>query len=211
MQKTRAMAKRIRNKEGSINKALETAFLFHATRPYDKVSLEEMAAHSAMTSGGILYHFKTKNNLFMQMCDKFVLEESSLFNKVEMYEDTTFLEYIDRYISLLDKQRRKAKELGIDNLNRALVNITNQAIFYYPDFIELGNKWVDLQIEEWKKVLIKSMVKRDIRENIDINLAARSFETIYIGLAYASIASEEGLDLPELKKSFIFLYNSLRV
>ncbi len=98
----------------------------------------------------------------------------------------------------------------MDNLNRALVNITNQALFYYPDFAERGKKWIDLQIDQWKKVLIRAMVKGDISEDVNIDFVARLFEDIYCGLSYTSIASEDGIDMQELKDSFIFLYNSLK-
>lgn len=204
------MAKRTRNKKASINQILDAAFLFYSTKPYDKFSLEEMAKHTTLSVGAIFYYFKTKNELFIQVCDKFLLEETSLFLKLGIYENSTFPEYINQYISILEEQKQKAKELGVDNLNRALVNITNQALFYYPDFAERGKKWIDLQIDQWKKVLIRAMVRGDIREDVNIDFIARLFEDIYCGLSYTSIASEDGIDLQELKDSFIFLYNSLK-
>ncbi len=189
---------------------MEKAFVFYASRPYDKVALVELASETTLTDGAILYHFKSKNGLFMRMCDKYLLERTSLFLKLGIYEDSTFLEYIDQYISLLAEQKQTAKKMGVSNLNRALVNITNQAIFYYPGFIEKGNRWISMQIEQWKKVLIKAMIRGDIKEDVDIDFVARLFEDIYCGLAYTSIASENGIDLKELKNSFIFLYNSLK-
>lgn len=205
------MAKRVRNnKEVSIEKILDVAFLFYATKPYDKVIFEDMAKLTNITSGGIFYHFKSKQALFEQMCDKFLLNETSMFLKVEKYDNTSFYEYIEQYIAELETQKKKAKELGIDNLNRALVNITNQAIFYYPEFAEKGQKWVNLQIEQWKKVLIKAMIKEDIREDIDIDVIAPLFEEIYCGLAYTSIGTETGIDVQILKNLFNFLYNSLK-
>lgn len=205
------MAKRIRNnKEDSIEKILDVAFLFYATKPYDKVVLEELAKYTNITSGGILYHFKSKNALFTQMCDKFLLEETSLFLKLEKYENTTFNEYIDQYISVLKEQKLKAKELGIGNLNKALINITNQAFFYYPDFAEKGQKWVELQIEQWEKVLIKSMDKGEIRNDIDLEKVSQLFETTYCGVSYSSIASENGIDLDELKNLLVLIYDSLK-
>lgn len=205
------MAKRKRNsKEVSIEKILDVAFLFYATKPYEKVVLEELAKHTNITSGGILYHFKSKNALFTQMCDKFLLEETSLFLKLEKYENTTFNEYIEQYLSVLKKQKHKAKELGVDNLNKALINITNQALFYYPEFTEKGQKWIELQIKQWEKMLIKAMNKGDIRCNIDIEKVSQLFETTYCGLSYSSIAFENGIDLNELKNLFVFIYDSLK-
>lgn len=206
------MAKKIRNsKEDSIEKILDVAFMFYATKPYEKVVLEELAKHTNITSGGILYHFKSKNALFTQMCDKFLLEETSLFLKLEKYENSTFNEYIEQYLSVLKKQKHKAKVLGVDNLNKALINITNQALFYYPEFTAKGQKWIELQIEQWEKMLIKAMNKGEIRSNIDIEKVSQLFETTYCGVSYTSIASENGIDLNELKNLFVFIYDSLKV
>lgn len=205
------MTKRVRNsKEVSIEKVLDVAFFFYATRPYDKVVFEEMARFTHITSGGILYHFKSKQALFEQMCDKFLLEETSMFLRLEKYEGESFEEYINLYINTLKEQKNKAKELGVDNLNRALTNITNQALFYYPGFAEKGQKWFDLQIAQWRKVIIKSMVKGEINDNIDVDFVAQFFEESYCGLSYASIASKDGIDLCKLRESFVFLYNSLK-
>lgn len=205
------MAKRVRNsKEVSIEKILDVAFLFYATKPYDKVVFEEMAKHTDITSGGIFYHFKSKQALFEQMCDKFLLEKTSMFLKLEKYEEETFEEYIELYINVLKEQKQKAKELGVDNLNMALINITNQALFYYPEFAEKGQKWIDLQIAQWRKVIIKSMVKGDISENVDVDFVAQLFEEIYCGLSYVSIANKDGIDINKLRECFIFLYNSLK-
>lgn len=205
------MAKRVRNnKEVSIEKILDVAFLFYATKPYDKVVFEEMAKSTDITSGGIFYHFKSKQALFEQMCNKFLLEETSMFLKLEKYEGETFEEYIEAYINTLKEQKQKAKELGVENLNMALINITNQALFYYPEFAEKGQKWVDLQIAQWRKVIIKSMVKGEISENVDVDFVAQLFEDIYCGLSYLSIANKDGIDFCKLRESFVFLYNSLK-
>lgn len=206
------MGKRIRNtKEASIEKILEVAFLFYATRPYDRVLFDEVAKRANMSSGGIFYHFKTKNDLFIQMCDKYLFDETSIFLKLEKYENTSFLEYIDKYIKVLEEQKQIAKELGVDNLNTALINITNQAMYYYPDFTTNAGKWLNLQVEQWKILLNKAVAKGDIKENTDVKKAARLFEDIYRGISYASIMRENGIDLQVLKDSLIFFYNTLKV
>lgn len=205
------MAKRIRNKkEVSIDRILDLAFSFYANNPYDKVSFDEMAKLAGMTSGGIFYHFKSKQAVFEQMCDKFLLDETSMFLKLEKYEDETFEEYIELYINVLKEQKQKAKELGVENLNKALINITNQAIFYYPEFAEKGQKWIDLQIAQWKKVIRKSIEQGEIDENTDVDFVAELFEDIYCGLSYASIPTKEGIDFNKLKAAFLFLYDSLK-
>lgn len=205
------MAKRIRNnREVSIEKILDVAFLHFATKPYDKVAFEDLAKSTDITSGGIFYHFKSKAALFEQMCDKFLLEQTSLFLKMQKYNSSTFEEYIDQYIEELQKQKISAKELGVNNLNRALINITNHAVFYYPGFAEKSEKWLAQQVKQWKSVLIKSMVKGEIRDNIDIDFVAPLFEVVYCGLSSASMVTENGIDLDVLRNNFMFLYDSLK-
>lgn len=193
---------RTRNKEGTIRRALEAAFYLYATKPYTNISLEEIAMQSGLTTGGILYHFKTKENLFIAMCDKFIIEESSLFNKIEIFEDSSMLDYIDKYIELINIQKQQAREFGIKNLNMAYINITNHALFYYPNFVEVGTKWIELQIEEWRKALNRCLAKEEIRDDLDIDFTARLFEHIHFGISYASLSTENGIDLQELKKQF---------
>lgn len=53
------------------------------------------------------------------MCDKFLLEESSIFLKLEKYNnDTTLFDYIKQYIKTLKAFKKQANELGVKNLNK---------------------------------------------------------------------------------------------
>lgn len=190
---------------------LNAAFVLYSTRTYDQVRFEDFENITKLSRGAILYHFKNKELIFKTMCNKFLLEESSVFLKLEKYNDNTSLfDYIKQYIKALKTLKKEANTLGVKNLNKAMINITLQAIFYYPDFAKKGQQWQLDQIDQWKKTLIKAVSTGEIRENTDINIVAELFEDVYCGLAYSSLPLKDGIDLKKLESEFYFIYDSIK-
>ncbi len=197
--------------DASKNSILDAAFVLYSTRTYDQVRFEDFENATKLSRGAILYHFKNKELIFKTMCDKFLLEKSSAFLKLEKYEDNTALiDYIKQYIKTLKAYKRKANVLGVKNLNKALINITLQALFYYPDFAEKGLQWQLDQVKQWKKALIRAVSQNEIREDIDLDITSELFEDVYCGLAYSSLPLKDGIDLKKLESDFYFIYDSIK-
>lgn len=195
----------------SKNRILEAVFVLFSSNTYDQVRFIEISEISKLSRGAILHHFESKEVIFKTMCNKFLLEESSIFLRMEKYEDNTMLsDYLKQYIEALKEMKKEANALGVRNLNKAMINITMQAMFYFPDFAEKGEQWQLNQVKQWKKALLKAVSKGEIREDIDIDMVAELFEDVYCGLAYSSLPLTDGIDLKKLESEFNFIYDSIK-
>lgn len=188
------------------------AFKLFATRTYEQVTFTDLENCTKLTRGAIMYYFRTKEVIFKTVCDKYLLNESSILKKLEnkIMPDTTLKELIKLYLETISEIKVESANLGIKNMNRALVNITNQASYYYPNFEIKANNWQAIQIQLWKKVLAYAVKNGEIKPETDINVASDLFEDIYCGISYAGIVYPNGMEIERLEKSFNFVYNLIK-
>lgn len=188
------------------------AFKLFAVRTYEQVTFTDLENCTKLTRGAIMYYFKTKEMIFKNVCDKYLLNESSILKKIDdkIIPNTTLKGLIDLYIEVISDIKVKAASFGIKNMNRALVNITNQASYYYPNFEIKANNWQVLQIQLWKKVLASAVKSGEIKSDIDLDVASDLFEDIYCGISYAAIIYPDGMEIERLEKTFNFVYNLIK-
>lgn len=188
------------------------AFKLFATRTYEQVTFTDLENYTKLTRGAVMYYFKTKEILFKAVCDKYLLSESSILKKIDgkIMFDTTLRELIGLYIKAIFEIKMESANLGIKNMNRALVNITNQASYYYPNFEIKANNWQVIQIQLWRKVLASAMKSGEIKSDIDLDVASDLFEDIFCGISYAAVVYPDGMEIERLEKAFKFVYNLIK-
>lgn len=188
------------------------AFKLFATRTYEQVTFTDLENYTKLTRGAIMYYFKTKEMIFKTVCDKYLLNESSILKKMDdkIMSDTTLKELIKLYIGVISDMKIESANLGVKNMNRALVNITNQASYYYPNFEIKANNWQVIQIQLWKNVLISAVKNGEVKSDIDLDVASDLFEDIYCGISYAAIVYPDGMEIERLEKAFNFVYNLIK-
>ncbi|MCD8177643.1 MAG: TetR family transcriptional regulator [Tannerellaceae bacterium] len=187
------------------------AFRLFATKTYEQVTFTELEEKTELTRGAIMYHFKTKELIFTSMCDKYLLQETSILDKLESKIEAgiSLKNFINEFIQSIHELKEKTKELGIDNYSKALINITNQTQYYYPGFNIKAAKWQIMQILLWKRALKAAVRNQEIRNDTDCEEVAELFEDIHCGISYASIVYPDGIDIQRLQKAFYYLYQSL--
>lgn len=192
-------------------KILFEAFKLFATRTYEQVTFTDLENSTKLTRGAIMYYFKTKEIIFKTVCDKYLLNQSSILREIDnrIIPGTTLKELIKLYLETISKIKIESANLGIKNMNRALVNITNQASYYYPNFELKANNWQVIQIQLWKKVLASAVKSGEIKD-IDIDVASDLFEDIYCGISYAGVIYPDGIEIERLDKAFNFVYNLIK-
>lgn len=188
------------------------AFKLFATRTYEQVTFTDLENCTKLTRGAIMYYFKTKEIIFKTVCDKYLLSESSILKKIDdkIMSNTTLRELIEIYIKAICEIKIESANLGVKNINRALVNITNQASYFYPNFEIKANNWQVIQIQLWRKVLASAMKNGEVKSDIDLDVASDLFEDIYCGISYAAIVYPDGMEIERLEKAFNFVYNLIK-
>ena len=191
---------------------LTEAFRLFAKHTYEQVTFNELETATKLSRGAIMYHFKTKELIFKSMCDRFLLKESSVLERLnaQISSDMTLKALIDLYIRVITDLKADYKEIGIGNMNKALINITNQATYFYPNFEIKAMKWKVMQVQLWQSMLKKAAESKEIKADVDFEVVAELFEDTYCGIAYSGIIYPEGIDTAYLQKALNFIYNSIK-
>lgn len=188
------------------------AFKLFAINSYEDVTFSKLEANTKLTRGAIMYHFPTKELIFKNMCDKYLLNGSSIIEKLneKVSEGISLKNFIKEYLIVIKNTKNMFFEIGVKNINRAYINITNQAAYNYPSFEIKANKWQTFQVYMWNNVIVKAAKSGEIRNDIDLNVLADLFEDIYCGIAYSALILPDGIDVERLEKAFDLVYNTIK-
>ena len=153
---------------------LEKAFDVFMSKGYDSASITVLQKELGMSRGAMYRYFKSKEELFFEVIDKYVF---GLINRFmpKVAEDTTLaelIEYLYRY------HRRLYTYLDKQNIETRFLNFTAliiQAAKHYPGFAEKMKKVNGESIKLWKMAIINSIAKNEIRNDVDVNILAGIF------------------------------------
>jgi hypothetical protein len=119
----------------SRQKILIEAFRLFATMPYDRVSFSVMEQEIGISRGSMIYYFKNKEGLFREVIHTFVYRASSVKAVPDAYR-LSLCSFYNYFIEILKLKKEHICDIGIVNINEALMRIENSALFCIPDFKE---------------------------------------------------------------------------
>jgi len=186
------------------------AFKLFASEPYDQVTFTDLEKTTKLSRGAILYHIKTKENLFREVIEKYVFDRNSLYKIWENDPKIKLQSFISVLLEGCKNYKSEMKELGVQNINLALFNVECTAFFFYPDMRDITKVWVEKEISAWTQVLNNAIESKEIKEDTDISLMATLFQDTLLGNAYHGIVLSKGQDLAMLKKQMGALYNMIK-
>lgn len=184
------------------------AFKLFASKPYDQVTFADLEKVTNLSRGAILYHVKTKENLFNDVIHYFIFQTVSAAS-VENRDEMTLKEFLIACIEECDRGVKKMAEIGISNINLAKLNIESQAFYFYPKMKEESEKWVEEQYAIFEKVIERAIEKCEIKPIADIRCIASLFIDSYLGISYSGIIRDNGVDINRLKDNLLLIYNML--
>jgi AcrR family transcriptional regulator len=190
-------------------KLLEEAYKLFTSEPYDQVTFDDLEKATKLSRGAILYHIRTKENLFREVINKYVFDRNSLQKLLENNPKIGLWDFILAFLEESKTMKSEMKELGIKNPNLAMYNIECSA-FFFPDISSMAKEWVIKEEEAWAHVLNNALENKEIKEDTDIPLMTTIFQDMLLGNAYHGIVFPKGQDLVMLKKEFGFLYNMIK-
>lgn len=159
---------------------LKRAFDVFISKGYDSTSISILQQELNMSRGAMYRYFKNKEDLFFAVIDRyfFRLYSKALKDLDNEYSALELIEEIHR------RNKISVRLLYRTGLTRAVfLNYTAliiQAAKYYPNFLA---KFKEIQlgfIRTWKKALIKSIERGEIKSDIDINIMSHLFNSISI-------------------------------
>ncbi len=193
----------------SRQRILLEAFRLFATMPYERVSFSVMEKEIGISRGSMVYYFSNKEGLFREVLTTLVYGTSSIKAVPEAYR-LSLCSFYNYFIEILKREQKKIIQIGIVNINEALMRIENSALTYAENFKEVTNQWFEEEQQIWKAVIDNAVSTGEIKPDIDTIVFSQIFEDCYLGNAFKGVFQKDGYDIDSLKKSFDQIYTVLR-
>lgn len=195
--------------EISRKKILTEAFRLFATMPYDRVSFSVMEEEIGISRGSMIYYFKNKEGLFREVVYTFVYRASSIKAVPDAYK-LSLCSFYNYFIETLKREKEQICDIGINNINEALMRIENSALYCIPDFKEQCTRWYEEELQIWKSVVENAISTGEIRSQLDPVSISYLYEDGYLGRAFDGIFTESGYDIDRLKQTYDYIYALLK-
>lgn len=150
---------------------LEKAFEVFMQRGYDSASISVLQTELNMSRGAMYRYFKNKEELFITVIDEYFFKQFDRYLHRLGDHDYSLKEYIEI------THRRQKLLVGV--FIRAGIThsffldytaLLIQAVKYYPHFIVRFRQLNQVLISCWKKALINSIHRNEIKPDIDVNI-----------------------------------------
>lgn len=190
-------------------KIIIEAFKLFASKPYDQVTFADLEKATNLSRGAIMYHIKTKENLFLEVMHYFIFHTPTV-ESVEVKKDMTLKDFIFACIDECAKEIKNLEEIGILNINLAKLNIESQGFYFYSAMKDEAIKWSNEQYATWEKVIENAISKNEIKPISEPHDIASLFINQYLGISYSGIIRENGMDLKKLEKDLLLIYGLIK-
>lgn len=185
------------------------AFKLFASKPYDQVTFADLENVTNLSRGAILYHVKTKENLFNEVIRYFIFQRITAAS-VKIDEKMTLKYFISACVEHCAQEVKRFGEMGIHNINIAKLNIESQGFYFYPEMKAEGTIWLNDQYVVWEGIIRQAILNNEIKPVAEPKDIASLFINQYLGISYAGLIRERGIDIDKLKKDFFAIYNMLK-
>lgn len=192
------------------SKLLNDAFKLFSEKSYEKVSFSELEKASHISRGSMVYYFKNKEGLFLEMLKTMIFNKSSVKSVPTAYRQS-LLSFYNYFIEMIERDRQSLNDMGIININKAMCNIEMSALSNIPSFEDEALKWYDIENNIWCEVIRHAIEIKEISTSANASVLAHLFEKIYLGNSFIGVFSLSGIDLREMKKDFDYLYELIKL
>lgn len=189
----------------SRQKILLEAFKLFATMPYERVSFSVMEKEIGISRGSMVYYFGNKDGLFREVLSNLVYGKSSIKAVPEAYR-LSLCSFYNYFIETLKREQEKILQIGIVNLNEALMRIENSALTYIENFKEMTAQWFYEERQIWMSVIENAISTGELKPMMDIAALSQVFDDCYLGCAFTGVFTTNGYDIDSLKKTYDQIY-----
>lgn len=192
----------------SKQKILLESFKLFVSKSLSDITFSDIEKATSLSRGAILYHFKTKDQIFTEIVNQFILDKDNKLPVIN--QEKNLWENIEFFIDAKKKQQAFLTNIGIANANRAYICMTTNAMFFLEDMLQKMTQRRERELQYWRDLLCFAKNRGEIKKEIDEELWAQFFFNIYYGYSYTSMANSNGCDLNHLSEQFRHLYNLMK-
>lgn len=182
-------------------------FKLFSTKSLNDITFTDLEKATGLSRGAILYHFKTKEQIFSSVVENFITNKELTFPMPDVNKD--LWENIEQFVDCKRKQQNYFANIGIANINRAFIHIAANAMTFSNEILEDILLRRKKEMGYWKSILSRAIENGEIKKEIDIELSIQLFLDIFYGYSYTCMATPNGYNLDYLLKQFRQLYISL--
>jgi AcrR family transcriptional regulator len=154
---------------------LDKAFEVFIKVGYDSASMTVLQQELKMSRGAMYRHYKSKDDLFRAVIDKYVFRRLDYYKSADL-DSLTVPERIEKDCHLIQTGLEiivKVSSTGVKFLNFTALLI--QAAKVYPGFMELIWLYAKSRRNGWIKAIENSIAKGEIRPDINVEIVAALF------------------------------------
>ena len=195
------------------NQILVGAFKLFLVKEYADVTTADLEEIIGLSRGAIYYKVKNKEGLYRAVIDKFVFE--LLSNSLEREElasnETPFLSFIMNELNLMKERMNSVRNSLIDANSTEYINLLSSAKFHYEGFNDRCKALEQEITQMWLTYYEKGLSAGELNQSIDPPLVVSMFRSLYYGDSFIQSITGNELEIDELKKKYLLLYNSIRL
>jgi AcrR family transcriptional regulator len=185
---------------------LKESFKLFARKRYEQVTVSDLERVTKLTRGSIFYYMKNKEHLFRKVLDKYIFHQDMILNC-----DKSSLEaFIRSFVRQVIRNKEQMKSLGVKNADFACINIANQALYFYPEYMKIAVEKQKMETALWKEVIHAAVLRGEAVEDTDVDTYADIFHKLYSGFSYVSILLAEGIEGDRLAEAFNAVYRTIK-
>lgn len=202
----------------SKERILSIALYYFLKKPYTEVTMNEVLKASGLSKGGFYHHFESKEALYHEVIDHFVL--GSFLTEFGHFSSNpynlSFRDFIPYYIKstlehlieLADSTLKEFK-LQLDEVN--LYMVLFDMMKHYKGFNIILEKLHDNEIVMFETVINKAKENGELKKELDSHSLASHVHTLMHGISVLSIFDEKIEDTDEkVKAHFDNLYQLIK-
>ena len=195
------------------NQILVGAFKLFLVKEYADVTTADLEEIIGLSRGAIYYKVKNKEGLYRAVIDKFVFE--LLSNSLEREElasnEKPFLSFIMNELIHTKERMNSIRNSLIDANSTEYINLLSSAKFHYEGFNDRCKALEQEITQMWLTYYEKGLSAGELNQSIDPPLVVSMFRSLYYGDSFIQSITGNELDIDELKKKYLLLYNSIRL
>lgn len=188
-------------------KIILEAFKLFITKSLAEITFADIEKATGLSRGGILHYFETKEKLFFEIVEHFILKRN---NDIPIDPEKNVWENIKEFINIQKREQDYFTSMGIMNINRAHINMSINVGHIIDDIERKSAVWIEKEINYWRKLLTLAQQKGEIKRNLDIDVEARLFFNVFWGNSYISINTPNGCNWDMLQDQYYVLYTHIR-
>jgi len=169
---------------------LKMAFSLFITKGYKAVTLSDLENATKLTKGAFYHYFKSKEELFFEVIEKYYLNAYLTFEPTEK-EQQTLEEFINCTIQFIKNKMLLLRDITNEETpDPYYITLLFEAKKHFPALEEKIKDTFQSQINQWEKAIVHAKNNGEIKSNLESYLLAENFNAIGMSIVKNLLTSE---------------------